>query len=80
MGNKHGSPEDLGAETHAKLERVSSRYLGTDAAVVHAYTESDWGVNRDGSDLRRVHITYVLEKQNDGQWLIAHQMIMDARR
>ena len=63
-----------------KRGMVSLRYIGDDAAVVHSYTESDWGTNRDGSDLRRVHITFVLEKQADGQWLIAHQMIMDARR
>lgn len=59
---------------------LSLRYIGDDAAVIHSYTESDWGVNRDGSELRRVHITYVLEKHPDGEWLIAHQMIMDARR
>ena len=63
-----------------KRGQLSLRYIGDAAAVVHGYTESDWGVNRDGSGVRRVHITYVLEKQQDGQWLIAHQMIMDARR
>jgi ketosteroid isomerase-like protein len=42
--------------------------------------ESDWGVNREGEGLRRVHVTFVLEKQQDGRWLIAHQMIMDARQ
>lgn len=63
-----------------KRGQLSLRYIGDDAAVVHSYTESDWGVNRDGSNLRRVHITFVLEKQENGQWLIAHQMIMDARR
>jgi ketosteroid isomerase-like protein len=63
-----------------KRERLSLRYIGDDAAVIHSYTESDWGVNRDGEGLRRVHMTYVLEKQQDGKWLIAHQMIMDARR
>lgn len=66
--------------TEMKRGRVSLRYLGHDAAVVHTYTESDWGVDREGEGLRRVHVTYVLEKQEDGQWLIAHQMIMDARR
>jgi len=30
--------------------------------------------------LRRVHLTFVLEKQQNGAWLIVHQMIMDARR
>lgn len=63
-----------------KRGRVSLRYLGDDAAVLHSYTESGWGVNREGEGPRRVHVTYVLEKQPDGAWLIAHQMIMDARR
>jgi uncharacterized protein (TIGR02246 family) len=63
-----------------KRGQLSLRFIGDDAAIIHGYTESDWGVNRDGSGLRRVHMTYVLEKQQDGKWLIAHHMIMDARR
>lgn len=64
-----------------KRGMLSLRYIGNNAAVIHSYTESDWGVNRDGGGgLRRVHMTYVLEKQQDGKWLIAHHMIMDARR
>jgi ketosteroid isomerase-like protein len=73
-GDKEASRPEL------KRGRVSLRYLGDDAAVVHTYTESDWGVNREGEGLRRVHVTFVLEKQQDGRWLIAHQMIMDARQ
>jgi ketosteroid isomerase-like protein len=73
-GDKEASRPEM------KRGRVSLRYLGDNAAVVHSYTESDWGVNREGGGLRRVHVTYVLEKQQDGEWLIAHQMIMDARR
>lgn len=68
------------SEPTMKRGQISLRYIGPDAAVAHSYTESDWGMNRDGGGLRRVHITFVLEKQEDGQWLIAHQMIMDARR
>jgi len=74
QGDKEASRQEM------KRGRVSLRYLGDDAAVVHTYTESNWGVNREGEGLRRVHATFVLEKQQDGQWLIAHQMIMDARR
>ena len=72
--------ENQAPRPEMKRGRLSIRYIGDEAAVLHGYTESDWGVNRDGGGLRRVHITYVLDKQPDGQWLIAHQMIMDARR
>jgi len=81
-----GEDEAEGAEGNKaqrpamKRGQLSLRYIGDDAAVVHSYTESDWGVSRDDSGLRRVHITFVLEKQQAGNWLIAHQMIMDARR
>lgn len=74
--------DDQGQQSRPEMKRgqLSLRYIGDDAAVIHSYTESDWGVSRDGGGLRRVHITFVLEKQEDGHWLIAHQMIMDARR
>jgi len=77
-----GPEEDAEEEEKPALKRgkLSLRYLGDDAAVIHSYTESDWAGNRDGREIRRVHVTYVLEKQEDGEWLIAHQMIMDARR
>lgn len=79
-GDEGEGETDGGSEPTMKRGQISLRYIGDDAAVAHWYTESDWGMNRDGSGLRRVHVTYVLEKQDDGQWLIAHQMIMDARR
>jgi len=72
--------EHEAARPEMKRGRLSLRYIGDDAAVLHSYTESDWGVNRDGGGLRRVHMTMVLEKQQNGTWLIAHHMIMDARR
>lgn len=75
-----GEADKEASRPEMKRGRVSLRYLGVDAAVVHSYTESDWGASREGDGLRRVHVTYVLAKQQDGQWLIAHQMIMDARR
>lgn len=49
-----------------KRGRVSLRYLGDDAAVFHSFPESDWGINREGGGLRRAHVTYVLEKQQNG--------------
>jgi len=71
--------EEVGAEPTMKRGPISLRYIGSDAAVLHYYVESDWGVNRDGSGVRRVYMTYVLEKR-EGEWLIVHHMIMDARR
>ena len=59
--------------------RISLRYVGSDAAVVHTFTESRWGPSRDESAVRRVMVTYVLGKRA-GTWKIVHQMIMDARR
>lgn len=59
--------------------QVSLRYIGSEAAVVHIFTESSWGPSRDGSDVRRVLVTYVLGKRG-GVWKIVHQMIMDVRR
>lgn len=73
-----GAPD--AEEPMMKRGIISLRFIGEKAAVVHSYTESSWGRNRDGDGPRRVHITFVLEKQDDGEWLIAHQMIMDARR
>lgn len=57
---------------------LSLRYLGDDAAVLHGLTMSTRGEARSGEGARRVHITWVLAKQN-GEWRIVHQMIMDAR-
>jgi uncharacterized protein (TIGR02246 family) len=81
-GPKATDDEEENEASRPAMKRgmLSLRYIGDNAAVIHSYTESDWGVNRAGEGLRRVHMTYVLEKQQDGKWLIAHHMIMDARR
>jgi ketosteroid isomerase-like protein len=78
-GDEEETQEDESTEPEMKRGSISLRYLGDDAAVFHTYTESNWGVNRDGDGLRRVYVSYVLEKK-DGAWLIAHQTITDARR
>ena len=57
---------------------LSTRHLSGTVAVVHAVTESGRTPNRDGAGLRRIHVTYVVEKLGS-DWKIAHQMIMDAR-
>lgn len=61
-----------------QYQRVSLRYLGDDAAVLHGMTMSTRGEARSGEGARRVHITFVLAKQSN-EWRIVHQMIMDAR-
>lgn len=62
---------------NAKL--VSIRYLNNNAAVVHLYTDGARGQSTiPGRELRRTHIHLVFT-QLDGQWLIAHTAIMDAR-
>ncbi len=58
---------------------VSIRYLGEDAAVVHLATDGSRGDSAiAGQSLRRTHIHLVAERL-DGQWLIVHTAIMDAR-
>jgi uncharacterized protein (TIGR02246 family) len=72
------SPE-VSREDAAGLRLISTRYLGDDAAVVHMYGDSARGAARnEGESLRRVHMHFVLEKQQ-GAWRIAHMAIMDAR-
>lgn len=62
-----------------RMKRISTRYLGDDAAVVHLYTDSPrGGSRRDDESLRRTHIHFVLEKRDDA-WRIVHTVIMDAR-
>lgn len=72
--------EPVQEETTRDARRIlSRRYVGADGVVIHGVTESDWGESRDGSGLRRVHITYVLQKRAEG-WRIVYQSIMDVRR
>ena len=61
------------------MKRISRRYLGDDAAVVHWYTDGRRGESRNaGEDARRTHLHFVLDKRADG-WKIAHLAIFDAR-
>ena len=68
----------VAAQEAERRQRLSVRFLGDDTAVVHSVTDSERIESRDGDGARRVHVTYVLQKR-DGEWRIAHQMIMDAR-
>lgn len=66
-------------EEIANMRLISIRYLGTDAAVVHLYTDGARGASRNsGEKMRRTHIHLVLEKRN-ADWKIVHTAIMDAR-
>jgi len=79
-GEKSKKESESTAKPTMKRGAISVRYLGDDAAVYYTYTESNWGVNRDdGNGLRRVYVSYVLQKNND-EWRIAHQTIADARK
>lgn len=60
-------------------QRLSLRYVDDCTAIVHGVTRSARSGARSGEGKRRVHNTYVLAKEN-GQWKIAHHMIMDARK
>lgn len=58
---------------------VSIRYIGSEAAVIHLYTDGPRGESAIASrELRRTHLHLVLALQG-GQWKIAHTAIMDAR-
>ncbi|NIR30312.1 MAG: hypothetical protein GWN84_13580 [Gammaproteobacteria bacterium] len=61
------------------MKLVSSRYLGTDAAVIHTYTEGSCARSRDlGEPLRRTHVHLVVGRVGDA-WKVEHTVIMDAR-
>lgn len=62
-------------EEAANMKIVSIRYLGTDAAVVHIYT--DGRRTRTERKNRRTHTHLVLAKRN-GSWKVVHTAIMDA--
>ncbi|MEM8983097.1 MAG: SgcJ/EcaC family oxidoreductase [Pseudomonadota bacterium] len=57
---------------------ISLRFIGDNVAIYHGVTRSTRMGALEGADLRRVHNTTVLEKR-DGQWLIVHEHISDAR-
>lgn len=61
------------------MKLVSIRYVGDDAAVIHAYTDGNRGPSRNaGETVRRTHMHFVLESRPEG-WRIVHEVIMDAR-
>lgn len=73
-GDEVGTTQGEGAN----YRPISIRYLGDDAAIIHGMTQSTRGESRSGEAPRRVHLTFVLAKQ-DGEWRIVHQQITDAR-
>lgn len=63
----------------ANMKIISSRFIGSDAAVVHLYTDGQRGSSRNENDqTRRTHLHLVLERKETG-WRIVHTAIMDAR-
>ena len=59
------------------IEPVSLRYLGTDAAVIHLYTELRIDPSKPEAT-RKTHF-HLVAQQIDSTWKIAHTAIMDAR-
>ena len=59
------------------FQPLSRRYIGSDAAVIHAYTSSQRGSALSGNE-RRIYFDFVLARTNEG-WKIAHQTISDIR-
>lgn len=69
----------VSAEEAQNMRTISIRFIGTDAAVIHMYTDGHRGASRNaGEDARRTHMHLVLAATPDG-WRIAHTAIMDAR-
>jgi len=59
------------------IKPISLRYLGSDAAVIHLYTEFQTDSSRPES-IRRTHF-HLVAQQIDSVWKIAHTSIMDPR-
>ncbi|WP_198683039.1 YybH family protein [Peristeroidobacter agariperforans] len=63
----------------ANMKIISKRFIGSDAAVVHLYTDGQRGASRNANEeTRRTHMHLVLERKEAG-WRIVHTAIMDAR-
>lgn len=58
-------------------KQISRRYLGRDAVIIQAYTESNRG-SSVGAGNRKIYLNFVLSK-NEGKWVIVHQVITDVR-
>ena len=69
----------ISREEAANMKIVSNRFIGSDAAVVHLYTDGHRGASRNANEQpRRTHMHLVLERKASG-WRIVHTAIMDAR-
>lgn len=70
---------DVSKREVGNMKTISRRYVGEGGAVIHMFTDGDRGAARNADEeWRRTHIHLVLERQ-DGNWLIVHTAIMDAR-
>jgi uncharacterized protein (TIGR02246 family) len=66
-------------EEMGNARMISVRYLGDDGAIIHMATDGQRGPSAiSGESMRRTHLHLVAEKQQ-GQWVIVHTVIMDAR-
>lgn len=74
-------PADVSEEEAANMRLISIRYVGSDAAVIHLYTDGRRTQPGDEGSSRRTHIHLVLEKTaaaTAGSWKVVHTAIMDA--
>lgn len=71
--------EDVSRNEASNMRTISRRYVGSDGAVVHLYTDSDRGSPRsEHQEHRRTHIHLVMERRTSS-WVIVHTAIMDVR-
>ncbi len=70
---------EVSAHEAENMKMISLRYIGSDAAVAHLYTDGNRGNSRNATEVqRRTHLHLVLENRY-GAWRIVHTAIMDAR-
>ncbi len=70
---------DVARREIENMHLISMRAIGTEAAVLHLFTDSPRGASGiEGQDLRRTHFHLVLTRESGG-WKVAHTVIMDAR-
>ena len=70
-------PRNVAVQEMERFTPISRRYIGSDSAVVHAYTISKRGSALSG-DERRIYFDFVIARLND-DWKIVHQTISDIR-
>lgn len=72
---------DLGPRNFVQEPQFDIRMLSDEVCVVRTYTEiEDQKVSQDETINRRTFSQKVLTRQDDGRWLIASELFMDANQ